>query len=47
MKNKNIIKKKLAKLIYKNIIIPIANGKKANKNIYKGVYKYFPINSEF
>ena len=28
MKNKNIIKEKLAKLIYKNIVIPIANGKK-------------------
>ena len=39
MKNKNIIKEKLAKLIYKNIVIPITNGKKANKNIYKGVYK--------
>lgn len=39
MKDKNIIKKKLAKLIYKNIVTQIASGKKPNKNIYKDVYK--------
>ena len=39
MKDKNVIKEKLAKLIYKNILTPITNGKKPNKNIYKDVYK--------
>ena len=39
MKDKNIIKKKLAKLIYKNIVTQNTSGKKPNKNIYKDVYK--------
>ena len=39
MNTKNEVKKKIANLIIKNVIIPITRNEKPRKNIYKGVWK--------
>lgn len=39
MNTKNEVKKKIANLVIKNVIIPITRNGKPRKNIYKGVWK--------